>query len=436
MIRFASRILRGDTPAFAVLLTVATQMAVVLINVVTGVITARLLGAEGRGVFAAVTLWPQFLASVAQLGLPIAMVYFLRNHPADARRILSAGLVLALAVSAVATGAGLVATEFFMRKFSRADILLADGCILFTVTNVLVMLLRQAMTAQGRFRAFNISSTLPPLLYMLLLLAALALLPLTPGMAALALMLSSPLTLGWIVWTMRGGPAPTPSGLAPWCGRIIHFTSRTAPMEVASNLLLYIDRLVLITVISAEELGLYVVAFSLSRLMLVLQTAVQSVVYPSMSGRAPHEMKALHDQAFRLVCYAVAGAVAGTTLLGTTMLGLVYGADYRPAGALLNILIIEAGVTCIGHVVVQLYLAMGRPGYASVAQVTSLGVACAGLAVLVPQMGAAGAAWSLVAGSAARLVVLLVGVRMQLKMEMPRLWPSFDDLAYLRAKMH
>ena len=42
----------------------------------------------------------------------------------------------------------------------------------------------------------------------------------------------------------------------------------------------------------------------------------------------------------------------------------------------------------------------------------------------------------MVACSAARLVVLLVGVRMQLKMEMPRLWPSFDDLAYLRAKMH
>ena len=113
----------------------------------------------------------------------------------------------------------------------------------------------------------------------------------------------------------------------------------------------------------------------------------------------------------------------------------MYGPEYRPAGALLNILIVEAGITCIGFVVVQLYMAIGQPGYASIAQMVSLAVACTGLAVLVPQMGAAGAAWSLVAGSAARLVVLLAGIRFRLRMDLPRLWPSLGDLAYLRARM-
>ena len=65
----------------------------------------------------------------------------------------------------------------------------------------------------------------------------------------------------------------------------------------------------------------------------------------------------------------------------------------------------------------------------------SLGVACTGLAVLVPQMGAAGAAWSLVAGSVARLAVLLFGIRFRLGMDLPRLWPSLGDISYLRARM-
>ena len=319
--RLVGRILRGDTPAYAVLLTVATQMAIVLINVVTGVITARLLGAQGRGVFAAVTLWPQFLAGIVQLGLPFALVYQLRNSPNDRRQVLSAGLAMSLGLSLVATGAGWVAAEFFMRQFSRADILLADICIAFTVTNLLTMVLRQAMTATGQFQAFNISSTLPPLLYLALLAGTIAVLRLNPTLAALCLMMSSVLALAWIVWAMRGSLHLTAAGLGPWVRRLAGFTARTAPMEVAFNLLLYVDRLVLITVISAEQLGLYVVAFSLSRLMLVLQTAVQSVVFPSMSGRTPQEMKDLHDQAFRLVVYAVVGAILLTTQLGTFLLG-------------------------------------------------------------------------------------------------------------------
>ena len=49
----------------------------------TGALAARLLGPDGRGQLAAIQMWPNFLAAIANLGLPEALVYFsARSTPA------------------------------------------------------------------------------------------------------------------------------------------------------------------------------------------------------------------------------------------------------------------------------------------------------------------------------------------------------------------
>ena len=46
--RFGSRLLRAERPIFAMFQSVGTQVFILAINFLTGVITARLLGPEGR----------------------------------------------------------------------------------------------------------------------------------------------------------------------------------------------------------------------------------------------------------------------------------------------------------------------------------------------------------------------------------------------------
>ena len=81
---------QGTVPAF--LQTVASQLLVLVVNILTGVITARALGADGRGIFAAITFWPYFLGNLFSLGLPNALVVHFRSFAAMRRIAACIGL--------------------------------------------------------------------------------------------------------------------------------------------------------------------------------------------------------------------------------------------------------------------------------------------------------------------------------------------------------
>jgi enterobacterial common antigen flippase len=64
--------------------TVVASGAILLSGLATGVLTARLLEPQGRGVLAAVLFWPHLITSLGLLSLPSAMIF--RQGRPDARR--------------------------------------------------------------------------------------------------------------------------------------------------------------------------------------------------------------------------------------------------------------------------------------------------------------------------------------------------------------
>src|SRR6185312_3223369 len=108
--RIKCLVLRPDRPLFALFQSVGTQALITVINILTGVISARMLGPDGRGIFAAVSTWPQFFATLAMAGLNSAVVYHMKKTPEHGSEIAGAALTLCLAASgiAVAVGAALV----------------------------------------------------------------------------------------------------------------------------------------------------------------------------------------------------------------------------------------------------------------------------------------------------------------------------------------
>src|SRR5438094_10619069 len=64
-----------------------TSVLLLVINLGTGIVTARVLGPHGRGELAAITVWPQAITYIATLGIPGAVVYFLRTSRKSSREI-------------------------------------------------------------------------------------------------------------------------------------------------------------------------------------------------------------------------------------------------------------------------------------------------------------------------------------------------------------
>jgi O-antigen/teichoic acid export membrane protein len=220
-----------------------------------------------------------------------------------------------------------------------------------------------------------------------------------------------------------------------WLRPIACYALKLAPGSVSLKLMTSVDRLVLIPYIPAGELGLYSVAYSLSRLVFVLQTAVSTVLYPRLAGRPAVEISQLYSFSFRFVFYGVAATAILLAALAHYLLRMLYGPDFAKADILLIVLAIEAGVNALGELVIQLHVAAGQPSFASNTQIFTVVTATSLLLVLVPYYGAAGAAASLLIAAVLRLTVLLSGMRMRLHMPLPGLLPRVRDVLYVRERL-
>src|SRR5262249_49146707 len=91
-----------------VLLTTGSNILLGLLGVISGALAARLLGPSGRGQLAAIQMWPNFLAAMANLGLPEALVYFSARTRGESGRYVGSAVTLNLLVSAGFMGLGYV----------------------------------------------------------------------------------------------------------------------------------------------------------------------------------------------------------------------------------------------------------------------------------------------------------------------------------------
>ena len=428
--QFVRSVLQGQgvIPAFAQ--TFATQVFVLILNVATGIFTARVLGPAGRGVFTAVTLWPQFMAALMMLGLNNALVFHMRRSPTMANSVVTAGLAIGALLAAVGAAIGAVVIPLTMGDtYSRGVIAFAvASTAIVTAVNLMTMLLRPAFIVYGRLGTSNNSAWANPLFYLAILLVAWCVVPMTAELAAACQFFSAILVLAWMGVRLAQVFHPDFSGFPDRSRSLASYMLRSAPGEAMVVLGGSLDRLVLVPLIPAADLGLYAVAYSLSRLLTVLQAALAPVALPAMANRTPEEAKDLHDKLFRFTLYAVLGVAAGAFLLGGWALRLFYGHAYAPAAILFKILVLEAALGCLNFLPAQLFMSLGRPGFLSVLQMMSFVVMLLGLVLLVPALGARGAALAMLLSAVFRLCSLLCGLRFVLGFSLPRIIPASGDL--------
>src|SRR6516165_9470489 len=78
------------------------QIAMTVVGVVTGAITARVLGPHDRGLFQLLTVvMPLTLSNFVKLGIPQANVYFMRRRAASASDVASNSLWLSIVLGGV-----------------------------------------------------------------------------------------------------------------------------------------------------------------------------------------------------------------------------------------------------------------------------------------------------------------------------------------------
>ena len=395
---------------------------------VTGPLQARALGPEGRGLLAAILIPVTLAPQIAGLGLGV----FATRESARGRPVpvllgtLGAPLLALSLVSILASGllANLVAGDRAVvhTYVQLGFVLLPFGLFATLLVDLSVGLQRWRLLIAGRLVSPIIWTAGVVVLYATghLTVAAAAIVTLVGGAAGF---------LPFLPLLKAGRPhfdtallrQGVPFGLKTWIGGL----------SALANVRL--DQLLMVRLVSEKELGLYVVAVTVAMFTAsILLGAITMYVSPRIAGGD----SALAARACRLTLAVMLGLAAGMAVVTPILLRLAFGAAFTPATTMVRILLAASVPYAAAFVLSTALVQSGHPGKAARVDLFAVVLTVVGLLVLLPRLGAVGAAYVSLASYSASFVLLLRWARRDLDVPLRDLLvPTWRDLASLRAEL-
>ena len=421
-----------DTASTATLVhTIVNRFLVFGMNAVTGIVTARLLSPSGRGELAAISLWPLLMAGVTTFGIQSALIYHGRRTPEQLSDLVASSMTLAVVTGAIGTVVAWFFMPIWLQQHPTWVIRAAQYCLFGTVVNSLNLTGRAAWEARGDFRSSNLSQLFSPALTIVSLAVLWAGGWLTPATAAAAYVAAGLPVLGWMLVALHRRHGPPFRWVPVLWRRLLHYGARSYGVDLFGVLSIYLDQALVVGMLAPHIVGIYAVAISLSKIVSAVHGSVATIMFPRVVGLEPGALTDAIARSARLGALVTGAIGIAIVVAGPALVRLLYGADYDPVGPLLPILVLQVVLAGIGQVLLQGLLAAGRPAAAAVNQFVALGLSVPFFLVLVPSLGARGAAIALLASTAIRMVLTMLCYPLYLRTPMPRIWIGRSDFADL-----
>jgi O-antigen/teichoic acid export membrane protein len=396
------------TSAQAIAKTIGSRLGWILLSGVTGMITARALGPSGRGALAAMIMWPVFLAGVLTFGLPSALIYHIRRvGHAERAGLFTAATILATVIGVVASIGGALVLPFWLSNYSPQVVRWSQWLMLFTVVSVLMLVFRSAFEALGSFGTSASTWLLAPAQTFVALFLLWRFHHLTELTAALSYVLAGVPVLLWMLLRLNRELGWNLHGFGRSSRAILSYGLRSYGIDLCGALSQSVDQAFVVGMISASEMGRYIVALSLSRTLNSVYQAAAAVLFPKCIGMTTRETVVATARITAATTALALPAAVLLCLFGSFLLRLLYGSEYVVATTLLQILSAEAILSGLTTLMSQSFMAMGRPGTVAALQGVSLAVAIPFLLLLVPKFGTIGAGIALLSTAMLRLALLL-----------------------------
>ena len=425
----------GQRASVAVVQGVVGYAAIIVLNASTGILTARALLPAGRGNLAAMILWPLFLACTTSLGMPSALIYFLRKYKEESTRLIPTGLIASLLLGCFAALGGAFFLSFWLHNYSHEVVRAAQFFLLTTPVFAMIETGRAVLEASGSFLASYIVRVSQPAATLIMLLSLLAVHRLNPISAGFVYTVASVPTLLIVLSQVRR------LTIGRWrmdiasCRLLLSYGIRSYGVDILGALSLQIDQVLVISLLAPAAMGIYGVTLSLSRMFNLFQNSVVTVLFPSASGRSADEIRRMTEYSTRVSTLMTGGCAAVASLVGPFMLKVLYGREYSGASLTLDILLVEVTISGAVFVLAQAYMALGRPGMVTIIQSIGLSLSIPMMLLLIPRWGINGAAAALLTATIARFLFVYFGFGFILKIRRPDLIPRLSDIHLMLRKL-
>jgi O-antigen/teichoic acid export membrane protein len=415
------RFLSAKSGTVAIIQTAFANLAVQVVNLLCGILTARSLGPDGRGLLAGIIMWPQFLAYAMTIGIPIASVYWLKRRPDLSAELAGTGLLLSVGFGLLAALTGVAVIPHSLHTYPAPAIHLAQVWALVTPLELLAVTLIAQAQAADSFSSYNFFRFLSPFSVLVILAIEKALGRLTYSTAAFAYLLGGTPAMLWIAhWAWRYF-RPTLHSTIATSRLLLSYGVRAWGADLLGTVATQVDRILVVGLLAPEFMGLYVIAQSAAGALAFIPSAVAPITMPRSTNLHTDDIIILTGRAARATLCLMLFASLPLFFFGDFLLSLVYGSRFTGAAAVLPFLVVEAIAGGLTSVLAQAFLATGFPGTVSLLQGCGLVTSIPLLYWMIPRFGLRGAGCALMLSTLCRLVLVLLNFPYKLKARPPGL---------------
>ncbi|HAT32197.1 MAG TPA: hypothetical protein DCW29_15490 [Janthinobacterium sp.] len=417
--------------------TLMTTVGITVISFISSVITARILGPEGRGLLSAALMIGSLAAGVSQLGLANSFVY----HFGAARafpylRLLFASLVAVGLVAAALAWGGVHLSDKPQLGLVLPGILALALCM---ATQTYFFSLAQLHADLHFFNQLRFSLVLFNLVLLLPVVWIFDTVTFQQLLYA-QLLVAAGLTLAGLywarkhrVWRLNEAGEASEAGAPAAPVEIVRYGLHQHGTVLLGLLLLNYDKLVLLNRGSLVEYGYYALAFGTSRLIGAVQDAVAVALYARFAGKDIEQLGEKVRTAFRLTFLPMLLLAAIGAALSPWLIVGVYGHKYAAMALPFAILLFECVIGGASWTLAQRFNAGGRPGLVLVRQFISVVPVFAAMPFLPEKNVYVYLALLMLAGASLRLAVTMIMYPGSLKEPVPSVIPTRQDLRMVRA---
>ncbi|MEM9750974.1 MAG: oligosaccharide flippase family protein, partial [Pseudomonadota bacterium] len=311
-----------------------TRAAVLVMNVASGVLVARLLGAEGKGLVAALTVAPAMILILCELGVVHSAAFHIGKKSASLDRVF--GSLLMIGVVTTLFGVAICALYFkatWLPAYNWALVGLAIGTIPAAVFRSYAS---GVFLGTERIQLFNRASWIPPLTRLVLILALTGALGFG-AYGAIGAQLAAGVAMALYAASLLRGLSSARPRFEWETTRAIASLGVSFAISLFLMTMLYKINIVLLQRMNTlEELGVYTVGANLAQYIWQIPAAMTAVVLSRGANAADadaYTKKVL--VLFRLtIIVGVLGAGA-IALAGPILIPLVYGESFAPSAQVL-----------------------------------------------------------------------------------------------------
>lgn len=363
------------------------------VNIATGVVLARSLGATDRGQLAAALLWPALLAAVGALGLSDAATFHSSRRTYPSPVVVGTSLALAGALSVPLVVAGVVVFPAILGDYGDESLRAATLMLAFVPLNLASLSLMGVLAGLQRYSVFNALRFLVIGASGAGVLGLAAVGELTITSAAVSYLVANALTL--LVAAVAAGQVvrAVPQVRLTAARALLGFGLRAHLSSVTSQLNERLDQLLISLFLAPALLGIYVVAATLSSVTLLVGTSISLIALPAIANYADDVSRtAAVRRAVSSTLAASALVTVPIVVLAPQLISLFFGQAFAAGATPARILLCAAVSLGTARVLASVLKALDRPLAAGTAELLALATTAAALAVLLPLFGLTGAA--------------------------------------------